>query len=127
MFSRQKNKDSKDNGAARITSVLAEDMAISGKLTGESGLRIEGKFEGELDIKGLLVIGENAIVTCKELFASLVIISGQVHGTIHAKKVELRSTGKVWGDIEAESFTIEEGAFLHGKVNMKEISPADEE
>lgn len=116
-----------DNGAARISSVLAEDVAISGKLTGESGLRIEGKFEGELDIKGLLVVGENAIVTCEELFASRVIINGQVHGAINAEKVELRSTGKVWGDIEAESFTIEEGAFLHGKVNMKEVPTADTE
>lgn len=126
MFSKQKDKDQK-NGMAVISSVIAEDITINGKLTGESGLRIEGKFEGELDVKGLLVIGENAVVTSEKIFAAVALVNGQVHGAIHAKKVEIRETGKVWGDIEAESFTIDEGAFLHGKVNMKEAEPAEEE
>jgi len=126
MFSK-KDKHSIKNGVSRITSVIAEDVAVTGKLTSESGLRIEGKFEGELDIKSLLVIGEDAIVTCKDIFAARIIISGQVHGCIHAEKVEIRSTGKIWGDIEAEGFTIEEGAFLHGKVKMKETPPAIED
>jgi cytoskeletal protein CcmA (bactofilin family) len=120
MFSKQKNKNIINDGKSRIASVIAKDVTITGKLSSESGLRIEGKFEGELNIKGLLVIGEDAIVTCKDLYAARVIIAGQVHGTTHADKVEIRPTGKVWGDIESQTFTIEEGAFMHGKVNMKE-------
>ena len=128
MFSKRKDKDSSGlvkNGATSISSVIAEDISITGKLTGESGLRIEGKFEGDLNLNGLLVIGENAIVTSKEISATRLIIAGQVHGVLHAETVEIRSTGKVWGDIDAENFSIEEGAFLHGQVNMKETPTAE--
>ena len=128
MFSKRKDKDSSDlvkNGSTSISSVIAEDISITGKLTGESGLRIEGKFEGDINLNGLLVIGENAIVTSKKISATRLIIAGQVHGVLRAETVEIRSTGKVWGDIDAENFSIEEGAFLHGQVNMKETPTSE--
>lgn len=123
MFTRKKDSKSpelNETGAPRISSVIAEDISITGKLSGEGGLRIEGKFNGEIELESLLVIGEGAIITTKNILATRIIISGQVHGNIIAKSVEIMPTGKVWGDIETENFTIEEGAFLHGKVSMLE-------
>ena len=129
MFSKKnKNTSTFDkNGASRISSVIAEDVSFNGNLTGESGLRIEGKFEGEINLEGLLVIGEDAVVTCTSISAIKIIIAGQVHSNLNAAKVEIRATGKVWGDIDAESFVIEEGAFLHGKINMKEPQQIEED
>jgi len=43
-----------------------------------------------------------------------------LRGNITAEKVEIRSTGRVWGDVNAVSFTTEEGAFLRGQVCMEE-------
>ena len=129
MFNKKKKETQNllDGTASSISSVISKDVNFNGKLSSESGIRIEGKFEGELDIKGLLVIGEKAVVTCKEIKALKIIISGEVHSKIIADKIEIRATGKVWGDIDAVSFQIEEGAFLHGQVNMKESHTAESE
>jgi len=41
-------------------------------------------------------------------------------GDIVAKRVEIAPTGRVWGDVVAESFSTQEGAFLRGKITMEE-------
>ena len=55
----------------RVTSVLGPGIAWKGQLRGAGGVRIEGSFEGEIAIRGLLVIGENGRVTCDELRANV--------------------------------------------------------
>ena len=42
--------------ASRISSVLADGTSLSGRISGAGGVRIEGAFEGEIDLDGLLVI-----------------------------------------------------------------------
>jgi len=50
----------------------------------------------------------------------VVIIAGAVKGDIKAEKVEIRSTGRVWGNVVTTSFTTEEGAFLRGQIQMED-------
>ena len=37
-----------------------------------------------------------------------------------AEKLEIRSTGRVWGNVVTAAFSTEEGAFLRGQVTMEE-------
>jgi len=104
----------------RVTSVLGPGIAWKGQLRGTGGVRIEGSFEGEIAIRGLLVVGENGRVTCEELRANVVIVAGAVRGDIIAEKLEIRSTGRVWGNVVTAAFSTEEGAFLRGQVRMEE-------
>jgi cytoskeletal protein CcmA (bactofilin family) len=83
-------------------------------------VRIEGAFEGEISLRGILVVGATGRVTCPHLRANAVIIAGAVRGDITAKKVEIRSTGRVWGDVVTEAFATEEGAFLRGQIRMED-------
>lgn len=87
---------------------------------GTGGVRIEGAFEGEILLNGLLVIGEQGRVTCEHLRANTVIVAGLLKGNITAEKVEIRATGRIWGDVVTAAFTTEEGAFLRGKITMEE-------
>jgi cytoskeletal protein CcmA (bactofilin family) len=48
------------------------------------------------------------------------IVAGVVRGDITAEKVEIRSTGRVWGDVVTAAFATEEGAFLRGQIRMEE-------
>jgi cytoskeletal protein CcmA (bactofilin family) len=89
-------------------------------LSGSGGVRIEGAFEGDITLHGLLVVGETGRVTCQQLRANLVIVAGAVRGNITAEKVEIRSTGRVWGDVVTAAFATEEGAFLRGQIRMEE-------
>ena len=85
--------------AERVTSVLGSGINWKGNLSGSGGVRIEGAFEGEIALRGLLVIGASGRVTCPHLRANVVIVAGAVRGDITAEKVEIRSTGRVWGDV----------------------------
>jgi cytoskeletal protein CcmA (bactofilin family) len=104
----------------RVTSVLGPGINWTGNLGGKGGIRIEGTFEGEIAIRGLVVIGETGRLTCKMLKANNVIVAGAVKGNITAEKLEIRSTGRVWGDVVTTAFSTEEGAFLRGQVRMEE-------
>jgi cytoskeletal protein CcmA (bactofilin family) len=49
-----------------------------------------------------------------------VIVAGSLKGNIVTEKLEIRSTGRVWGDVVTTTFSTEEGAFLRGQVRMEE-------
>ncbi len=104
----------------RITSVLSSGISWTGNIGGSGGLRIEGTFEGDIAMRGLLVVGETGRVTCRTLRANTVIIAGTVKGDITAERLEIRSTGKVWGNVVTISFSTEEGAYLRGQITMEE-------
>lgn len=106
--------------AERVTSVMGSGIVWKGNLSGSGGVRIEGAFEGEITLRGLLVIGTSGRVTCPHLRANVVVIAGAVRGDITAEKVEIRSTGRVWGDVVTAAFSTEEGAFLRGQIRMEE-------
>jgi cytoskeletal protein CcmA (bactofilin family) len=59
-------------------------------------------------------------VTCEHVHAETVIVAGALRGDVTAKKVEIRKSGRVWGDVITESFSTEEGAFLRGQIQMEE-------
>ena len=119
----RRNQDNNQDSPARIervTSVLGSGIIWRGKLTGKGGVRIEGTFEGEIAIEGLVVIGETGKVTCDDVRANTVIVAGGVNGGITAEKLEIRKTGRVWGDVVVSAFSTEEGGFLRGQITMQE-------
>jgi cytoskeletal protein CcmA (bactofilin family) len=123
----QTNSSSVVTTVERITTVLGVGLIWQGSLSGSGGVRIEGTFEGQIALKGLLVIGETGKVTCDSLRAASVIVAGAVKGNISAQKVEIRSTGRVWGDIVTAAFATEEGAFLRGQIRMEDAVDLDSE
>jgi cytoskeletal protein CcmA (bactofilin family) len=115
--------------AERVTSVLGPGINWKGNLRGSGGVRIEGAFEGDITLRGLVVIGETGRIVCQTLQANTVIVAGTVSGNITAEKLEIRGTGRVWGDVVVTALSTEEGAFLRGQVRMEEkieINPEPE-
>jgi cytoskeletal protein CcmA (bactofilin family) len=104
----------------RVTSVIGPGVVWKGQLSGKGGVRIEGALDGDITLQGLLVVGETGRITCDQLRANVVIVAGAVRGDIVAEKLEIRSTGRVWGDVVTAAFSTEEGAFLRGQVTMEE-------
>lgn len=104
----------------RVDSVLGPGIAWQGSISGTGGVRIDGAFDGEIALRGLVVIGEQGRVTCKQIRAATVVVAGSVRGDIHALRLEITRTGRVWGDVVTTSFATEEGAFLRGQIRMEE-------
>jgi cytoskeletal protein CcmA (bactofilin family) len=119
-----KKKSSPDYASTRpverVTSVLGPGISWKGDLRGKGGVRIEGALEGEVAVRGLVIVGETGKVTCDVLKAGTVIVAGSVSGQILAEKLEIRATGRVYGDVTIQSISTDEGAFLRGKVTMEE-------
>ena len=109
----------------RITSVLGSGVIWHGSLNGSGGVRIEGAFEGEIVLRGMLVIGETGRVTCENIRANTVIVAGAVRGNITTQKLEIRASGRVWGDVVTTAFVTEDGAFLRGQIRMEEAVELD--
>jgi cytoskeletal protein CcmA (bactofilin family) len=108
----------------KIESVLGPGINYQGTLTGTGGIRIEGTFDGTISINGPLVVADGAKITA-EIHASAVTVGGSVKGNITASKVEIQSTGRVWGDLITTAFATEEGAFLRGQVRMEDEVPVE--
>jgi len=121
MFRRTEDRPAQQEAAPeRVDSVLGSGLTLQGQLSGTGGVRFDGAFEGEIALRGIVVIGESGRVTCERLRASTLIVSGSLKGDVIAHRVEITSSGRVWGDVTTSSFSTQEGAFLRGKITMEE-------
>lgn len=108
----------KQRGSDRIETVIGPNARFSGKLETDGGLRIDGLCEGSIRAAGNVIVGEQGRVLA-DIDANNVSVSGAVKGKIVASgRLEILSTGKVWGDIAVTSFLIEEGGFFRGQSLM---------
>ena len=97
--------------------VLGAECTMEGKLSSSGNIRLNGKFTGDLDITGNILVGETAVIEA-DIHAENISIAGTVRGNVSGKKVQLLQSGRIWGDISAASLTTEEGAFIDGKITM---------
>ncbi|MGA7220706.1 MAG: polymer-forming cytoskeletal protein [Candidatus Sulfotelmatobacter sp.] len=104
------------NGLAQI----GKSVVIKGELTGSEDLYLDGHVEGSITLKGnSLTVGPNGQVKAS-VDAKGVVIQGKLEGNIQASdRVELRKSATVTGDITTQRISIEEGAFLKGKVEIQ--------
>ena len=110
---------------SRVTSILGEGTSCKGEITGTGGIRIEGLWEGMIDLEGLIIVDQKGRVESDLIKADTVIVAGAVRSNIQANRVEIRTTGRVWGDVKTVKFSTEEGAYLRGKIQMEEEEPAE--
>jgi cytoskeletal protein CcmA (bactofilin family) len=106
--------------AAKVETVVGAGIALQGTLTGQGGVRLEGSFEGKIQLEGLLVVGETAKVISEEIRAHSVSVAGTVQANNVASRVHITRTGRIWGDVTTGSLSTEEGGFLKGRVQMQE-------
>jgi len=100
--------------------VLDVDAAMQGTLSFKDpvNLRINGKFEGNLDTKGNLTIGQSAFVNA-DIVGDNIIIGGRVRGKITAReRLTLLPSAIVEGHIFPVKLNITEGAILEGQCTM---------
>ena len=100
------------------SALLGRGTRITGKVFFESAARIEGHVEGEIEAKGLLSIGEHAVVNA-QIVGTTIVVHGRVTGDIRAsEKLEVRSPGKLFGNVTTPSLVIEEGVVFEGQCSM---------
>ncbi len=115
MFGKANENESLD---PQLRGFIGKGVSLTGKMSFEGELRIDGKFSGEIDGTGTLIIGEDAMVEAK-IRVDTTLISGEVHGEIEAtKKVEIMAPGRMYGDIKTPSLIIADGSIFEGNCVM---------
>jgi len=116
LFSKTRVQPGVTAGEARA--YLDKGSNIMGKLFFEGPVRIDGQVDGEICGDDEVFIGETAVVTAR-LRAASVVIAGKVSGDISAaKRVEIRPTAKVLGNLSTPVLVVEEGALFEGHCTM---------
>jgi len=103
-----------------IEKLLDVDAEMFGNLVFKDpvNLRINGKFEGKLEIKGSLAIGETAMVNA-EIVGENITIAGKVKGKITAtQRLSLLPKAVLEGEIRTKKLVISEGALFEGISHM---------
>jgi cytoskeletal protein CcmA (bactofilin family) len=88
---------------------------VEGTLKGKDA-QILGRFRGEIELSGRLVLGESARVQARAV-ADVAEIAGEFHGDLKVRSVVLLEKGRIEGTLEAQSMAVREGAQLNGSVN----------
>ncbi len=99
---------------------LEVDASMTGTLSFRDpvNLQINGRFEGTLDTKGNLSIGEKAHVKAT-IHGESIVIAGTVEGQVTAtSRVEMLSTARLNGKVTGPRVIMHDGAVLHGQVEM---------
>ena len=110
----------KRDGKHDADRVLDVDASMQGSLVFKDpvNLRINGRFEGTLNAKGSLKVGEHAVVSA-DITGEYIVISGKVNGAVCAiKELRLLPGAVVNGDIRTPVLGIAEGAVFDGRCCM---------
>ena len=100
--------------------VLDVDASMQGSLSFKDpvNLRINGKFEGTLETKGNLTVGQSAQVYA-DISGDNIVVGGRVRGRVTAKeRLTLLPSAIVEGDIYPAKLNVAEGAILEGNCSM---------
>jgi cytoskeletal protein CcmA (bactofilin family) len=105
--------------------LIGESTICEGKLMSEASLRIEGQMNGDIECAGDITVGENAVVQ-SNISAHDVVIAGKVKGDVHTRgKLIVTHTGSLFGNIDVNSFIIQEGGIFQGTSMMKQVAPSE--
>jgi cytoskeletal protein CcmA (bactofilin family) len=108
------------NTTASGLAQIGKSVVIKGELSGSEDLYVDGQVDGSIALKGhSLTVGPNGQVK-GSVDSKAVVVQGQLDGNIQASdRVDLRKSATVTGDIAAQRISIEEGAYLKGKVDIQ--------
>ena len=104
--------------------VLGGGLALRGEITGEGDFHIYGRFEGEIDVSGHVVVSEAAQVDAN-INAASIVIAGKVRGNLSASThLDILPTGVLTGTLKAGSFSAAEGSSVKGEIWLERAEPA---
>ncbi len=104
----------------KISTVVGDDIELRGRLVFKNSLKLKGFFEGKIESKGHLIIGQEATVSA-EIKAGVVSVNGRSNGKIKAaQRIELFNKSVTNSDLITPELNIEKGAIFNGTCIMSE-------
>lgn len=109
--------------ASKAAACVSQGIKIKGELSGSEDLFIDGQIDGNVTFTNSIVtVGPNAKVKA-EITAREVVVRGRVEGKVSGtEKIQVWNTARIHGDMKSERIAVEEGAELHGTLEVGKVS-----
>lgn len=109
---------SSDAGSENVIAFVGKGVEFKGTITYDGTVRIDGRLDGEIHTEGVLLVGEEAVITAR-VSAGTVICRGKITGDIVAKDgVKLEAPAELNGSVKAPKLSMEEGVLFNGTCEM---------
>lgn len=107
-------------GNEEINAFVGKGVSFKGVISYNGTVRIDGNLDGEIHTEGVLLVGEDAVLTAK-ITAGTVVCKGKITGDITAReKVKLRAPAVVNAGVKAPLLAMEEGVVFNGTLEMSQ-------
>lgn len=101
-----------------VGTLIGAKSRFVGRLEGDDSTIVNGTFEGDCDIDGVVVLSAHGR-WLGNIAAASAVVSGEVRGDITVReKLELTASARVSGRITSPVIAIEEGAIHQGEIRM---------
>ena len=108
---------------ANAISRISAGTVIKGEILSPCDIRIDGTFEGKIQSKGRVVVGESAHIK-GDIVCDSIDLWGKVEGNVFVKDtLNLKEGCTVNGNLNVRKLSVELGATFNG--NCKTITEAD--
>ncbi|MCL0042199.1 polymer-forming cytoskeletal protein [Thermodesulfovibrionales bacterium] len=108
--------------ANKLDILIGEGSEIEGNINTPGTMRIDGMVTGNVRA-GRVVLGKIAVLV-GDVVAKSVVIGGRVEGNIAAEEfVDIKDTGKLFGDINSKRVSIIEGGVFVGRSFVQQDEP----
>ncbi len=102
----------------RLESLVGANSELSGDITVQGTLRVDGKFTGNINADWV-ILGESGSIS-GNVHARCAVIGGTIKGNIKAEElIEIKHTGQLWGDIYTKKLSVAEGGIFEGHSHIQ--------
>ncbi len=102
--------------------VLPRGTRFEGLLLFDGTAQIDGELDGEVVSRGVLLVGETALVKARVQVGEL-LVAGRLEGDLNAtERIELLDTARVYGVLRAPRIALAEGCIFHGQLRSGDTS-----
>ena len=101
-----------------VNSLIGAGSEFRGEFKVKDLIRIDGYFKGTIITDGKVLVGKGGVVET-DIRAGIVVVGGEVRGSIHAtKRLTLLSTCRLYGDVVTRRLIAEEGVVFEGRCTI---------
>ena len=109
-----------------VDTIIGVSVTLKGNIHNKGSIQVNGTVEGEVRSDENVIVGETAQIK-GPVIAKKIEASGVIKGLVEAKeKLEINPIGKIYGDVNAKTLIIKEGAVFVGKSLMPNIGEPED-
>lgn len=100
--------------------MIGTSVAIKGEVTGQENLRIQGRIEGKISLRGQdVTVGKSGKVQA-DIHAKAIRVEGEVVGDLYGEQeIIIEASGQVTGNLVAPRVNLENGSRFKGSIDME--------